>query len=107
MNGDVLDGAQIVFGEVTEGLEESLSKINEAYVDKKGRPKVDIRINHTHILDDPFEDPEGFHVPSRYPSPDPERLFGQGTRVGADEILSDDEGLNEDEIKVFYKSYFS
>ena len=100
VNGDTLDGGQIVFGEIGEGLEETLSKINEAYVDKAGRPKVDIRINHTHILDDPFEDPEGLNIPSRSPSPDPKRLFGSGTRVGADEILSDDEGLTEQEIKV-------
>ena len=89
-----------MFGEITEGIEETLSVINEAFCDRKGRPKVDIRITHTHILDDPFEDPEGLVVPSRSPSPDPERLFGSGTRVGADEILTDDEELNEDEQKV-------
>ena len=101
MNGDVLDEGQVVFGEVGEGLEETLSKINEAFVDKEFRPKVDIRINHTHVLDDPFEDPEGLTVPSRSPSPDPKRLFGHGTRIGADELIIEDDDLNETERKVF------
>lgn len=96
----MLDDGQVVFGQIGEGLEETLAKINEAYVDKSGRPKVDIRINHTHILDDPFEDPEGLLVRSRSPSPDPKRLFGD-RMVGADEVISDDDGLNDDEIKVF------
>ncbi|XP_056174387.1 peptidyl-prolyl cis-trans isomerase CYP59-like, partial [Syzygium oleosum] len=45
-----------VFGEVAEGVE-TLTKINEAYVDEKGRPYKIIRIRHTYILDDPFDDP--------------------------------------------------
>lgn len=45
-----------VFGEVSEGLE-VLAKINEAFVDDNHRPLVNIRIKHTHILDDPFDDP--------------------------------------------------
>ena len=32
------------------------------------------RINHTVILDDPFDDPPGLPVPSRSPSPTPEQL---------------------------------
>ena len=59
-----------------------------------------MRINHTHILDDPFEDPDNLVVPSRSPSPDAERIFGAGTRVGADELLDEDEGLTEAEQKV-------
>ncbi|GJW53905.1 peptidyl-prolyl cis-trans isomerase CYP59 [Tanacetum coccineum] len=54
-NLDYLDGKKTVFGEVAEGLE-ILSKINEAYVDVKNRPYKNIRIKHTHILDDPFDD---------------------------------------------------
>ena len=72
----------------------------KVYVDKEGRPKIDVRINHTHILDDPFEDPDNLVVPSRSPSPDAERIFGAGTRVGADELLDEDEGLTEAEQKV-------
>ena len=60
-----------MFGEVGEGLEECLAKINEVFVDKNFRPLIDVRINHTIVLDDPFEDPEGLKVRSRSPSPDP------------------------------------
>ncbi|KAG8051608.1 hypothetical protein GUJ93_ZPchr0001g30426 [Zizania palustris] len=45
-----------VFGMVAEGFD-TLTKINETYVDDKGRPFKDIRIKHTYILDDPFDDP--------------------------------------------------
>ena len=44
--------------QVAEGFD-VLSKINEAYCDKDGRPFQDIRIYHTVILDDPFPDPDG------------------------------------------------
>ncbi|KAH7435346.1 hypothetical protein KP509_06G061200 [Ceratopteris richardii] len=53
---DYLDGKHTVFGLVAEG-EEVLMKINEAFVDDKHRPFKNIRIKHTYILDDPFEDP--------------------------------------------------
>ena len=54
-----MDEGQVVFGEIGEGLEDILAKINETFVDKSFRPLIDIRINHTIVLDDPFEDPEG------------------------------------------------
>ncbi|KAK1404129.1 Peptidyl-prolyl cis-trans isomerase [Heracleum sosnowskyi] len=53
---DYLDQKHTVFGEIAEGLE-TLSRINEAYVDDKGRPYKNIRIKHTYILEDPFDDP--------------------------------------------------
>ncbi|XP_044948947.1 peptidyl-prolyl cis-trans isomerase CYP59-like [Hordeum vulgare subsp. vulgare] len=53
---DYLDDKHTVFGTVAEGLD-TLTKINEAYADDKGRPFKDIRIKHTYILDDPFDDP--------------------------------------------------
>ncbi|TVU32258.1 hypothetical protein EJB05_23982, partial [Eragrostis curvula] len=53
---DYLDGEHTVFGVVAEGFD-TLAKINEAYVDEKGRPFKDIRIKHTYVLDDPFDDP--------------------------------------------------
>lgn len=55
---DNLDGSHTVFGEVAEGLD-VLMKIGEAYCDKDGRPYQDIRIYHTVVLEDPFNDPEG------------------------------------------------
>ena len=53
-----LDGKHTVFGEVAEGLD-VLMKISEAYCDNDGRPYQDIRIYHTVVLEDPFDDPEG------------------------------------------------
>ncbi|KAM7268508.1 hypothetical protein ACFE04_010674 [Oxalis oulophora] len=55
-NLDYLDGKHTVFGEVAEGLE-TLTRINDAYVDEKSRPFKNIRIKHTYILEDPFDDP--------------------------------------------------
>lgn len=48
-NIDYLDGKHAVFGHVVEGLE-TLDKINDAYLDKEGRPLQDIRIRHIEIL---------------------------------------------------------
>ncbi|BBH01488.1 cyclophilin 59, partial [Prunus dulcis] len=53
---DYLDGKHTVFGEIAEGFE-TLTRINEAYVDEKNKPYKNIRIKHTYILDDPFDDP--------------------------------------------------
>ncbi|KAJ3089370.1 Peptidyl-prolyl cis-trans isomerase cyp6 [Quaeritorhiza haematococci] len=96
---DYLDGKQAVFGHVAEG-EEVLQKLNEALCDDKGRPFRDIRIKHTVILDDPFEDPEGLIVPSRSPSPTEEML--KNSRIGEDEELFPDvppEVLEEEQRK--------
>lgn len=65
-----LDGKYTIIGEVVEGFE-TLEKLNEAVVDVSGHPIQVLRIQHTIVLDDPFEDPEGLikHVPDRSPSP--------------------------------------
>jgi peptidyl-prolyl cis-trans isomerase-like 4 len=57
-----LNGKHTVFGEVAEGFD-VLKKINETYVDGTGHPHMNIRILHTFILEDPFEDPPGLIVP--------------------------------------------
>ncbi|XP_067272870.1 peptidyl-prolyl cis-trans isomerase-like 4 isoform X1 [Pseudorasbora parva] len=88
-NMDYLDGVHTVFGEVTEGMD-VLSKINETFVDTDFIPFQDIRINHTVILDDPFDDPAGLPVPDRSPEPTKEQL--DSGRIGADEAINDDEG---------------
>lgn len=41
---------------VMEGMD-TLEAINEQFCDDNGRPYRDIRILHTYVLDDPFEDP--------------------------------------------------
>jgi peptidyl-prolyl cis-trans isomerase-like 4 len=51
---DYLDGKHCVFGHVVEGFE-TLDKINEAFLDKDGRPLQDIRIRHVEVLGESFE----------------------------------------------------
>ncbi|XP_053663004.1 peptidyl-prolyl cis-trans isomerase sig-7 [Anopheles marshallii] len=90
-----LDGRHTVIGEVTEG-HEVLRKLNEVICDERHRPYKDVRITHTVVLDDPFDDPRGFREPSRSPSPSAERL--QGGRIAADEEIDDLGGKTEQEI---------
>ncbi|XP_010451329.1 PREDICTED: peptidyl-prolyl cis-trans isomerase CYP59-like [Camelina sativa] len=53
---DYLDGKHTVFGQIADGLD-TLTKINEAYVDAENRPFINIVITDIHIFEDPFEDP--------------------------------------------------
>ena len=48
-NIEYLDGKHVVFGHVLEGFE-TLDRINEAFLDREGRPLQDIRIRHVEIL---------------------------------------------------------
>ncbi|XP_078166548.1 cyclophilin 59 isoform X2 [Carex rostrata] len=71
---DYLDEKHTVFGIVEEKESfETLAKINEAFVDDRGRPLKNIRIKHTYILDDPFDDPSQLSelVPDRSPDGKP------------------------------------
>uniref|UniRef100_A0A3B3ZDH0 Peptidyl-prolyl cis-trans isomerase n=1 Tax=Periophthalmus magnuspinnatus TaxID=409849 RepID=A0A3B3ZDH0_9GOBI len=95
-NLDYLDGVHTVFGEVTEGLD-VLAKINETFVDKDFVPFQDIRINHTVILDDPFDDPAGLPVPDRSPEPTKEQL--DSGRIGADEVIDEEDGKAVEELE--------
>lgn len=90
-----LDGIHCVIGEIVEG-QDVLRVLNETICDEGHRPYQDIRITHTVILEDPFEDPRGFRQPSRSPSPQPFRF--QGGRIGADEDIDDTEGKTGAEI---------
>ncbi|CAK8684054.1 unnamed protein product [Clavelina lepadiformis] len=96
-NLDSLDGIHTVFGEVAEGMD-VVMKISEAFCDKENRPYQDIRITHTVILDDPLDDPTGLVIPDRSPEPTKEQLEGC-FRIGADESVIDDEGIDQEEIK--------
>jgi peptidyl-prolyl cis-trans isomerase-like 4 len=60
-----LDSRSPVFGRVVSGWA-VLNAINAALTDESGRPYLDIRITHTHVLVDPFPDPPGLVCP---PSP--------------------------------------
>ncbi|XP_015571371.1 peptidyl-prolyl cis-trans isomerase CYP59 [Ricinus communis] len=88
---DYLDGKHTVFGEVAEGLE-TLTRINEAYVDTKNRPFKNIRIKHTYILDDPFDDPP--QLTELIPDASPE---GKPKQEVEDEVRLEDDWVPMDE----------
>jgi len=92
---DYLDGEHCVFGEVVEG-EEVMSKINNTITDGTGRPYQDIRITHTVVLHDPYEDPPGLEL--REGSPEPTQEMLASSRIGADENINDYAGKSEEEI---------
>jgi len=84
---DYLDGKAAIFGKVVEGFD-TLQKINEAFCDEKGRPLVDIRIKHTVILDDPYDDPAGLVEPPESPLPSKAQLAT--VRIGEDDKLDEE-----------------
>jgi len=68
-NQDHLDKKHTLFGEVSEGFE-ALTEINDVYCEEETNcPIQDIRIHHTIILDDPYDDAPGMECP-----PSPERV---------------------------------
>lgn len=68
------DKKHVVFGRLAEGLD-TLDKIAEQAVDEKFRPLRDIRIKHTIVLEDPYEDPPGFGpIPPSSPLPSAAQL---------------------------------
>ena len=86
-----LDGKHTIFGEVAEGFD-VLDTINNLFCDEDGRPFQDVRIKHTHILDDPFDDPPQLEIPPASPSreyPEEERV---GKRVPFEESLETVQG---------------
>ncbi|CAH2093035.1 unnamed protein product [Euphydryas editha] len=93
---DSLDGTHCVIGEVTEG-HEVLTKLNEVICDETHRPYRDVRITHTVVLEDPFNDPPGLRAPSRSPSPSAERL--KGGRIAPDEEVDETQGKTAEEIQ--------
>ncbi|TVY83741.1 Peptidyl-prolyl cis-trans isomerase-like [Lachnellula suecica] len=86
-NLDFLDGKAAIFGKVVEGFD-ALEKINEAFCDEKGRPLVDIRIKHTVVLDDPYDDPAGLVEPPESPLPSKAQLAT--VRIGEDDNLEEE-----------------
>ncbi|KXX75933.1 Peptidyl-prolyl cis-trans isomerase-like 4 [Madurella mycetomatis] len=91
-NTDYLDGKAAIFGKVVEGFD-VLEKINDAIVDDRGHPLVDIRIKHTVVLDDPYPDPAGLREPSSSPPPTKAQLAT--VRIAEDEELLDEEANEE------------
>lgn len=84
---DYLDGKAAIFGKVVEGFD-ALEKINDTFCDDKGRPLQDIRIKHTIILEDPYDDPPGLIEPPDSPTPSKAQL--DTVRIGDDDIIEED-----------------
>ncbi|OJJ48096.1 hypothetical protein ASPZODRAFT_1514984 [Penicilliopsis zonata CBS 506.65] len=93
-NLDFLDGKAAIFGKVVEGFD-VLEKINDSFVDNQGRPLKDIRIRHTVVLDDPFDDPPGLVEPPESPLPSQAQLAT--VRIADDEEL--DENMDEESLE--------
>ncbi|XGW19207.1 hypothetical protein V3C99_003218, partial [Haemonchus contortus] len=95
-NLDYLDDKHTIFGQVTEGID-TLEKMNDQLCDGDHKPYRDIRIAHTIVLDDPFEDPPRIKYPRRSPSPTFEMLV-QTNKIALDENVDDFEGKTAEEI---------
>ncbi|CAB52803.1 cyclophilin family peptidyl-prolyl cis-trans isomerase, RRM-containing Rct1 [Schizosaccharomyces pombe] len=93
-NLEGLDERYPIYGQVAEGFD-TLLKINDAICDEEGQPYRDIRIKHTIILDDPFEDPPDLVEPLRSPSPTPEQLAT--VRIGENEQIESE--TSEDKLQ--------
>ncbi|KAF2429469.1 cyclophilin-like protein [Tothia fuscella] len=85
---DYLDSKAAIFGKVVEGFD-ALEKINDAFADSEGTPLKDIRIRHTVILDDPYDDPPGLIEPPQSPLPTPAQLAT--VRIADDEEIAKEE----------------
>lgn len=96
---DYLDEKHTVFGEVAEG-HDTLTRINEAYVDEKGRPFKNIRIKHTYVLEDPFEDPPQLTelIPDASPEGKPKDEVDDEVRL-EDDWVPMDEQLDPGELE--------
>jgi len=92
---DFLDGKHTIFGVLSEGFE-TLERINETICDENHKPYRDVRITHTIILYDPYDDPKGLAIPDRSPEPTQEQL--ESGRIGADEDI-DDGGKSKEEVQ--------
>ncbi|KAK4626461.1 Peptidyl-prolyl cis-trans isomerase-like 4 [Fulvia fulva] len=87
-NLEQLDGKAASFGEVVEGFD-VLEKVNTAFIDSNGRPLKDIRILHTVVLEDPFDDPTGLVEPPG--SPVPCKAQRDTVRIAHDEVLAEND----------------
>ena len=64
------------------------------YTDATGKPLQVIRIRHTPVVFDPFEDPKGLQIPDRSPAPVHDKPKGA---LGEDDDI--DEDIPEEEMK--------
>jgi peptidyl-prolyl cis-trans isomerase-like 4 len=102
MRGDDLqhlDGKHTIFGRVEEDLDDVLDNINTQLCDEVGRPFRDIRILHTHVLDDPYDDPPQLDVPPESPVRDRPVEEKVPLRLGATEDLNPEGGKTTEELE--------
>ena len=88
-----LNNKHTIFGILTKGFD-VLDKINEAYVDEDNRPFRNIRILHTIVFNDPFDDLDGMEklIPEKSPEYKPD--------------LSDNKHLEDDfDMDKFFEEY--
>lgn len=96
-NLDFLDGKHSVFGLVAEGMH-IVQRINEELVDDQNHPYKDIRIAHTIVLYDPFDDPPRLPTRRRSPSPGID-LIKVENKIALCDSVNEDEGKTAEEIK--------
>ncbi|GMR55768.1 hypothetical protein PMAYCL1PPCAC_25963, partial [Pristionchus mayeri] len=94
---DFLDDQHTIFGQVTEG-DDTLDALNSQICDEAHSPFKDIRINHTTVIYDPFDDAKSFPYPSRSPSPTMEQLFVIN-KIALDEKEEENDGKTAAEIE--------
>ncbi|CAE5959503.1 unnamed protein product [Arabidopsis arenosa] len=89
---DHLDGKHTVFGETVEGFD-VLTRIAKASVDAKNRPCKNIRIKHTYILEDPFDDLPQLAklIPDTSPEGKPKEEVTDDGRLEYDWVPTDEE----------------
>lgn len=96
-----IEGKYTVLGEVAEGFE-TLEKLNTLYCDENGRPFQDVRIKHTHVLDDPFEENPIVNIQSLVPPSSPTREVPLDEkvkrRIPYEQAIDDFGGRTEAEI---------
>eukprot|EP01138_Halocafeteria_seosinensis_P007745 gb/GECG01007913.1/.p1 GENE.gb/GECG01007913.1/~~gb/GECG01007913.1/.p1 ORF type:complete len:544 (+),score=100.77 gb/GECG01007913.1/:1-1632(+) len=94
-----LDKKNTVFGEVVEGFD-VVDRLNETYCDQQGRPYQDVRIRHTYVLYDPFDNWE--ELERKLPEKSPDRLKPEeetvDERIPAEEEIKA-ESENEEDLE--------
>ena len=96
---EFLDGRHTIFGEVAEGLDTVLRDVNELYCDTDGRPYRDVRILHTYVLEDPFDDPPGLSDLVPDASPVRERPEEETVKPRLMDLVDEEDGLSAEELE--------
>eukprot|EP00624_Nannochloropsis_granulata_P001981 evm.model.NODE_1941_length_7655_cov_17.332071.2 len=95
---EFLDGKHTIFGEVAEGLDTVLKDMNELYCDTNGRPYRDVRILHTYVLEDPFDDPQGMADLVPAASPVRERPVEETVKPRLIDLVDEEDGLTAEAL---------